>query len=129
MRVVRQGMVSIALMGGFAEIQENKLLFLSTALKRRNQNKEAARMLTPKQKLVWKRHYGTLQSNSSKQAIKRARARFQAAGGTLALRVGTRFCSRDKHCCVPTVFLSFVLRFAKLPPRTIEIALFPKIPC
>jgi F-type H+-transporting ATPase subunit epsilon len=78
--------VSIALMGGFAEIQENKVTILvNGAEKGETIDKEAARTAyTEAEARLQKATSGTLQEQiQAKQAIKRARARFQAAGGTL----------------------------------------------
>ena len=78
--------VSIALMGGFAEIQENQVTILvNGAEKGETIDKEAARTAyTEAEARLEKATSGTLQEQiQAKQAIKRARARFQAAGGTV----------------------------------------------
>ncbi len=78
--------VSIALMGGFAEIEANQVTILvNGAEKGETIDKEAARTAyTEAEARLEKAASGTLQEQiQAKQAIKRARARFQAAGGTL----------------------------------------------
>ena len=78
--------VSIALMGGFAEIQENKVTILVNGAQiGETIDKEAARTAYAEAEArLDKSASGTLQEQiQAKQAIKRARARFQAAGGTL----------------------------------------------
>ncbi|TAG87317.1 MAG: F0F1 ATP synthase subunit epsilon [Oscillatoriales cyanobacterium] len=79
--------VSIALMGGFAEIQENRITVLVNGAEKGDKiDKETARTAyTEAEARLEKSANGTLQEQiQAKQAIKRARARFQAAGGTLA---------------------------------------------
>ncbi len=78
--------VSIALMGGFAEIQENRITVLVNGAEKGDKiDKEVARTAyTEAEARLEKSANGTLQEQiQAKQAVKRARARFQAAGGTL----------------------------------------------
>jgi F-type H+-transporting ATPase subunit epsilon len=78
--------VSIALMGGFAEIEENEVTILVNGAQiGETIDKEAARTAyTEAEARLERSASGTLQEQiQAKQAIKRARARFQAAGGTI----------------------------------------------
>lgn len=78
--------VAIALMGGFAEIEENEVTILvNGAEKGENIDKETARTAyTDAEANLQKADSGSLQEQiQAKQALKRARARFQAAGGMI----------------------------------------------
>ncbi|MEG4349388.1 ATP synthase F1 subunit epsilon [Microcoleus sp. LAD1_D5] len=78
--------VAIALMGGFAKIEENRVtIIVNGAEKGETIDKEAARTAyTEAEARLEKSASGTKQEQyQAKEAIKRARARFQAAGGTL----------------------------------------------
>jgi len=81
--------VSIALIGvgGLAEIKENLVTVLVNSAEKGDKiDKETARIAyTEAEARLEKSASGTLQEQiQAKQAVKRARARFQAAGGTLA---------------------------------------------
>jgi F-type H+-transporting ATPase subunit epsilon len=81
--------VSIALIGvgGLAEIKENLVTVLVNGAEKGDKiDKETARIAyTEAEARLEKSASGTLQEQiQAKQAVKRARARFQAAGGTLA---------------------------------------------
>ena len=78
--------VAIALMGGFAEIEENEVTILVNGAEQGSSiDKEAARTeYAEAEARLEKAEAGTLQEKiQAKQALKRARARFQAAGGTI----------------------------------------------
>ena len=79
--------VSIALMGGFAEVENNEVTILVNGAERGDKiDKESARTAFTKAET----RYNQVQSGDNRQekiqatqALKRARARFQAAGGML----------------------------------------------
>lgn len=79
--------VSIALMGGFAEIENNEVIILVNGAERGEAiDKEAARTAYTKAES----RFNQVQSSDNRQekiqatqSLKRARARLQAAGGTL----------------------------------------------
>lgn len=78
--------VAIALMGGFAEVEENEVTILvNGAEKGETIDKEAARIAyTEAEARFQKADTGSAQEKiQAKQALKRARARFQAAGGMI----------------------------------------------
>ncbi|CBN56475.1 MULTISPECIES: ATP synthase F1 subunit epsilon [Kamptonema] len=78
--------VAIALMGGFAEVEENEVTILvNGAEKGETIDKEAARTAyTEAEARFQKADNGSAQEKiQAKQALKRARARFQAAGGMI----------------------------------------------
>ncbi|MGL5065101.1 MAG: ATP synthase F1 subunit epsilon [Microcoleus sp.] len=78
--------VAIALMGGFAEIEENEVTILVNGAEKGDSiDKEAARTdYAQAEARLEKAEAGTLQEKiQAKQALKRARARFQAAGGVI----------------------------------------------
>lgn len=80
--------VPIAIMGGFAEIDKNEVTILvNDAEKGESIDKEAARVAyNAANEHIAKAASGTLQEQiQAKQALKRARARFQAAGGLVEL--------------------------------------------
>lgn len=79
--------VAIALMGGFAEIENNEITILvNGAEKGETIDKEAARAAyTQAEARFQQASTGTPQEQvEAKQALKRARARFQAAGGMVS---------------------------------------------
>lgn len=77
--------IPIALMGGFAEIENNEVIILVNGAERGDKiDKEAARAAYAKAE----DHFNQVQSSDNRQekiqatqSLKRARARFQAAGG------------------------------------------------
>lgn len=79
--------VAIALMGGFAEIENNEVIILVNGAERGDKiDKEAARAAYTDAEA----RYNQVQSSENRQekiqatqALKRARARFQAAGGMI----------------------------------------------
>ena len=79
--------VSIALMGGFAEIENNEVIILVNGAERGDKiDKEAARSAFSQAES----RFNQVQTSENRQekiqatqALKRARARFQAAGGML----------------------------------------------
>ena len=78
--------VAIALMGGFAEVEENEVTILvNGAEKGENINKETARTAYAEAEArMQKADSGSAQEKiQAKQALKRARALFQAAGGMI----------------------------------------------
>ena len=78
--------VAIALMGGFAEVEENEVTILvNGAEKGETIDKEAARTAYAEAEArLQKADSGSAQEKiQAKQALKRARARFQAAGGMI----------------------------------------------
>ncbi|WP_449417158.1 F0F1 ATP synthase subunit epsilon [Phormidium nigroviride] len=78
--------VAIALMGGFAEVEENEVTILvNGAEKGETIDKEAARTAYAEAEARFqKADSGSAQEKiQAKQALKRARARFQAAGGMI----------------------------------------------
>ncbi|NJR24444.1 MAG: F0F1 ATP synthase subunit epsilon [Richelia sp. CSU_2_1] len=79
--------ISIALMGGFAEIEENEVTILVNGAEKGDAiDKEAARTdYTEAEARLGRAESGdSLQEKiQAKQALKRARARFQAAGGAI----------------------------------------------
>ena len=78
--------VAIALMGGFAEVEENEVTILvNGAEKGETIDKEAARTAYAEAEArLQKADSGSGQEKiQAKQAFKRARARFQAAGGMI----------------------------------------------
>ncbi|MDB9511210.1 ATP synthase F1 subunit epsilon [Kamptonema animale CS-326] len=78
--------VAIALMGGFAEVEENEVTILvNGAEKGETIDKEAARTAYAEAEARFqKADTGSAQEKiQAKQALKRARARFQAAGGMI----------------------------------------------
>ncbi|OCR02382.1 F0F1 ATP synthase subunit epsilon [Oscillatoriales cyanobacterium USR001] len=78
--------VAIALMGGFAEVEENEVTILvNGAEKGENIDKESARTAyTEAEARMQKADSGSEQEKiQAKQAFKRARALFQAAGGMI----------------------------------------------
>ncbi|HLO50414.1 MAG TPA: ATP synthase F1 subunit epsilon [Kamptonema sp.] len=78
--------VAIALMGGFAEVEENEVTILvNGAEKGETIDKETARIAYAEAETnLQKADSGSLQDQiQAKQALKRARARFQAAGGMI----------------------------------------------
>lgn len=80
--------VPIAIMGGFAEIDKNEVTILvNDAEKGDSIDKEAARVAyNAATEHIAKAASGTLQEQiQAKQALKRARARFQAAGGLVEI--------------------------------------------
>jgi F-type H+-transporting ATPase subunit epsilon len=80
--------VPIAIMGGFAEIDKNEVTILvNDAEKGDKIDKEAARVAyNAAAEHIAKAANGTLQEQiQAKQALKRARARYQAAGGLVEI--------------------------------------------
>jgi F-type H+-transporting ATPase subunit epsilon len=78
--------VAIALMGGFAEVEENEVTILvNGAEKGENIDKETARTAyNEAEERMQKADSGSAQEKiQAKQALKRARALFQAAGGMI----------------------------------------------
>jgi F-type H+-transporting ATPase subunit epsilon len=78
--------VAIALMGGFAEVEENEVTILvNGAEKGENIDKETARTAyNEAEARMQKADSGSAQEKiQAKQALKRARALFQAAGGMI----------------------------------------------
>jgi F-type H+-transporting ATPase subunit epsilon len=78
--------VAIALMGGFAEVEENEVTILvNGAEKGENIDKETARIAyNEAEERMQKADGGSVQEKiQAKQALKRARALFQAAGGMI----------------------------------------------
>lgn len=79
--------VAIALMGGFAEVEADEVTILVNGAERGDSiDKEGARTAytEAESRLEKALSSGTLQEQiQAKQALKRARARFQAAGGML----------------------------------------------
>jgi F-type H+-transporting ATPase subunit epsilon len=78
--------VAIALMGGFAEVEENEVTILvNGAEKGENIDKETARnAYNEAEERMQKADGGSAQEKiQAKQALKRARALFQAAGGMI----------------------------------------------
>ncbi len=76
--------VAIALMGGFAEVEENEVTILVNGAEKADDiDKEAARKAYDEaESLLQKSENGNLQEQiKAKQALKRARARLQATGG------------------------------------------------
>ena len=81
-----QDWVAIALMGGFAEVENNEVTILVNSAERGDKiDQEAARTAyTQAQAKVNQSANATRQEQmQATQAFKRARARFQAAGGTV----------------------------------------------
>ncbi len=78
--------VAIALMGGFAEVEENEVTILvNGAEKGENIDKETARTAyNEAEERMQRADSGSAQEKiQAKQALKRARALFQAAGGMI----------------------------------------------
>jgi F-type H+-transporting ATPase subunit epsilon len=77
--------IPIALMGGFAEVEENEVTILVNAAERGDaiDKAEAQAAYTKAQEEFAKAQQGASRQDSIKatKALKRARARFQAAGG------------------------------------------------
>lgn len=82
-----KGWVAIALMGGFAEVENNEVTILVNAAERGDKiDKETARTAFSEAEA----RFNQVQSSDNRQekiqatqALKRARARFQAAGGMI----------------------------------------------